>query len=165
MINNNTSPTPGMAFKVLTIIHLALMLGQVLFGVVVFFQTRSVRVNIEKIDDVYIYIVPFMAISCFIASNFMYKQQLGIAAGKPTLQEKMTGYQTALIVRYALLEGASLFGIVVYLLTGNLLFLLISGAIVIYFLLIRPTRDRVEADLNLTYEEKIDLDSRDTFGQ
>jgi len=90
-------------------------------------------------------------------SNFMFKKQLDLAVAKSSLNEKLGGYQTALIIRFALLEGPSLFGIVSYLLSGNLLFLAISGLIILYFITIRPTRDKVETDLNLDYQEKTEM--------
>jgi len=64
-----------------------------------------------------------------------------------------------MIVRLALLEGSSLFGIVVYQLTSNLLYLAISGIIILFFIIIRPTRDKIETDLNLDYRDKAELDS------
>lgn len=66
-------------------------------------------------------------------------------------------YQSATIVRLALLEGPSLFGIVGFLLTGNLIFLGISGALIACFIYQRPTRQKIEDDLNLSYEEKAEL--------
>lgn len=72
-------------------------------------------------------------------------------------------YQTALIIRFSLLNGASLFGIVCYMQTGNLLFIIISGLLALYFLSLRPTKDKIENDLNLSYEDKILFDSRDVL--
>jgi hypothetical protein len=43
-------------------------------------------------------------------------------------------------------------------LTGNLIFLGISGAIIAYFIYLRPTKQKTEDDLNLGYEEKAELD-------
>lgn len=67
-----------------------------------------------------------------------------------------------MIVRFALCEGPALFGIVVTGITHNLFYLLMSAIIVLYMLLIlRPTKDRVETDLNLNFEEKILFASKD----
>jgi hypothetical protein len=104
-----------------------------------------------------------VALSSFIASNFIFKQLLNNIAQKNTLREKLMAYQSALIVRYALLEGASLFGIVCYLLTGNLLFLLISGGLVLYFVTIRPTKSSIQNDLNLSYEDQTEFNRTDNL--
>jgi len=55
-----------------------------------------------------------------------------------------------------------LFGIVVYMRTSNFLYLIISGVLMLYFLTQRPTKDKIENDLNLSYEDKIQFDSADT---
>ena len=68
-------------------------------------------------------------------------------------------YQTALIIRCAFSEGASLLGIVAFLITGNLVYLLLTGLNIIYFIWIRPTKQKIEDELNLGYEEKADLES------
>jgi len=42
--------------------------------------------------------------------------------------------------------------------SGNLFFLFIMALIVVYFITLRPTKDKVVADLNLDYNEKAELD-------
>jgi len=146
--------------KTITIIHAALTLGQVMFGVVAFLQIGKSGINMNT-DDSFLFVAPLLAISCFIAGNLVFKQQLNNIAKKDTLKEKLMSYQAALITRYALLEGPSLFGIVCYMLTGNFLFLLISGLIVLYFITIRPTKTKIDNDLNLSYQDQIEFDRTD----
>jgi len=158
--------SPKTILKTLPIIHIALLLGQVLFCIVVFTtQKQTPKFNISTTADPFLFVVPVMAIASFATSNFLFRQQLTIAAGKPTVAQKIQSYQAASIVRFALLEGASLFGIVTYLLTGNLLFISISGLIILYFIFIRPTKDKIVSDLNLDYQEVAALDSDDTTVQ
>jgi hypothetical protein len=52
-----------------------------------------------------------------------------------------------------------MFSVVVYLQNENLFYLIISGLIILYFLWIRPTKDKIENDLDLSYEDKIELES------
>ena len=60
------------------------------------------------------------------------------------------------MVRYALLEGPSIFAIVVYLVTGDTVFILLAAFIVLYFLTIRPNKEKAVSDLDLdTNEEQI----------
>jgi hypothetical protein len=82
---------------------------------------------------------------------------VGNLKNKTTLLEKLTGYQAALIVRFALLEGPSLFAIVVFTLTNNWFFLLISVCIIVYFITLRPGTEKVADDLQLNYDEKLEL--------
>jgi hypothetical protein len=57
------------------------------------------------------------------------------------------------------LDGASLFAIVVSSVRGNLFYLLIAGAIILFMLVLRPTKDKIENDLNLSYDDKMQFES------
>lgn len=141
--------------RVFIIIHLALAAGQILFAVVVTLLSKRIIINVRDTHDPLLYAVPALAITCFILSNFIFKKILSSAV-KPdnTLKQKLTIYQTALIVRLALLEGPSLFGIVAFFITGSLFFIVISLLLVGYFIYIRPTKDNIEEALELSYAEK-----------
>ncbi|MDB5158274.1 MAG: hypothetical protein JWR50_2981 [Mucilaginibacter sp.] len=156
MNNTDAQKTTQPFIKTISIIHLALIIGQVLFAVVAFAKMDSTNINFDK-NDVFLFVAPIMAIGGFIASNIVFKQQLVRAKDKMVLKDKLVAYQSALITRFALLEGASLFNIVVFLKTGNLLYLIISGLIIFYFIIIRPTKDKVVEDLELSYQESIEL--------
>ncbi|SDT54711.1 hypothetical protein SAMN05216490_3982 [Mucilaginibacter mallensis] len=163
MNNQNLPQTPKTFLRTITIIHLALLVGQVIFSVLVFTITKSTFIDLTNTKDPFLFVAPILAVACFIASNFMYKLRLSEAINKPTLKGKLMGYQAALIIRCALLEGPSLFGIVTYMVTRNFLFLLISGLIILYFITIRPTKDKIANDLNLDYEDKMQFDSEDVL--
>nr|WP_294942857.1 hypothetical protein [uncultured Mucilaginibacter sp.] len=164
--NVNLPQTPATFLRTITIIHLALGAGQVLFGVVVLSLSNRIIINVRDTHDPMVYLVPLLAVTCFFLSNFMFKKVLSSAI-KPesTLRQKLMYYQTALIIRLALLEGPSLFGIVAFFLTGSLFFLLISGFLVCYFIYIRPTKDNIEETLELSYEEKEVFNRRDEYLQ
>ncbi|GAB3903095.1 hypothetical protein [Mucilaginibacter boryungensis] len=147
---------PRLFFKLLTIIYFALLAGQLLFGATAFAITQAKGFNLTTRDPL-VLVVPITTLGCFVAGSIVYKQLLNLAANKSTLNEKLMCYQSAFIARLALLEGPSLFGIVAYLLSGNLFFLAISGLIVLNFIAIKPTRDKVGTDLNLDYQEKAEI--------
>ncbi|MGZ3756913.1 MAG: hypothetical protein ACXVAY_04760 [Mucilaginibacter sp.] len=152
--SRNPNQTPQSYLKVISIIHLALFAGQTMFAIVAFFLVGKTQIDIKNNNDPLLFLVPILAIGGFIASNLMFKQQLNSSTNRDALKDKLMGYQTELIIRFALLEAPSLFGIGSYLLTGNFLFLIISGLLMLYFISIRPTRVKIENDLNLTYDEK-----------
>jgi len=155
--NQNQNLSPKAMFKNLSIIHGALIAGQVMFAIVASTIAKNKHFDLNLSADSLLMVAPILAVGCFIMSSFLFKQQLQIAANKSDLKSKITGYQTASIVRMAPLEGASLFNIVVFLLSGNYFTLIISILIVLYFLSFRPTKDRVTDSLNLSYEEQSEL--------
>jgi hypothetical protein len=156
--NNNISPQS--VVKTTTIIHLGLTAGQLLFGVVVFYITPQKGFSFDGIKDPMILIAFALAFGGFIGSTLMYRSRLASVTPEDTLAKKIGIYQTGFITRAALLEGPSLFCIVGYMLSGNLLLLAISGVIILYFISIRPTREKIIADLKLDYNEVAALDGQ-----
>ena len=75
---------------------------------------------------------------------------------------KLDAYRAALILRYALLEGPSMFAIVVYLVTGGIIFILLAALIVFYFVTIRPNKENVIKDLDLNPNEEQILNDPNT---
>ncbi|TWR31592.1 ATP synthase F0 subunit C [Mucilaginibacter pallidiroseus] len=139
--------------KTIQIIHLALLAGMVLYVAIVFFLKQSTAVKFDK-DDVFAFIVPVVAIMGAFASYFLFGKALPQAQRQPSAQGKLVIYQTALIMRYAFLEGPALFATTVYFLTGNFLFLAIAIAIIAYFTTLRPTKEKLTNDLSLNYDDQ-----------
>ncbi|HWZ03158.1 MAG TPA: hypothetical protein VNX40_06060 [Mucilaginibacter sp.] len=158
MYNQTSASTPIALIKTTIIIHLALLIGQVLFGAAVFFITPNAAINLKPGNDVFFYVLPFMIVMTIFLGSFLYKQQLANASEKTTIKEKLGVYQTAFIFRAAMSEGASMFGIVCMMITGNLFYLILVGVNALYFIWIRPTREKIEDTLNLDYNEKAAID-------
>jgi hypothetical protein len=144
--------TSGVYFRSLTVVFYGLIFGQVLFGLLSFLlmSTNKVVPEGENLKDVFIYIVPASALLGFILSNILFKNRLKLMDENSTLLMKLNCYRGALIVRYALLEGPSIFSIVVYMVTGYVVFLIISALIVIYFLTLMPGKEKAIEDLELS---------------
>jgi len=158
MYNDQDTIKPNPAFfQTISVIHLAMIIGQLAFGITAFYLTNSTLIDLKPDGDPFFYVVSLLIIFGVLGGSFIFKQQVAKLAGKQLLIEKTQGYQTALIIRFALAEGASLFGIVSYMDRGNLFYLILAGVNVLYFLWIRPTKSKAEDDLNLSYEDKIAL--------
>jgi len=161
MDQNNNRPTPEGFLKSISIIHLALLAGQVIFCIVAYAQSERIYFGIHNMDSVFMYIVPLVAVGGFMIGYLTFKKQLIDIRNKKSLGEKIIAYQTALIIRYALLEGPSLLAIVIYLQYGNLFFLGVAGLLMLYFLFLRPTMEKVENDLDLNFNERIEFLDKD----
>lgn len=152
--NTNTPQTPAAYLRIITMIHLALTVGQVMFVVIVLLLNKRLVINVRDTHDPFLYVVPAMAIACFFLSKFIFSKLLANAVKADTLKQKLVLYQAALIARLALLEGSSLFAIVVFFLTGQLFFLVIAVMLIAYFIFIRPTKANIEEALELSYLDK-----------
>lgn len=155
-MNNIQSKTPATIVRNITIIHMALIAGQAIFAFVMFTQSQQTAIKLDKQDE-FIFIIPVFALGSFFISNFLFKTLIAKAINVTDLNSKLANYQIAAIVRIVLLESASLFAIVTYNLTGNFLFLLIAILLMIYGVFIRPTIENIANDLQLNYEEKMQL--------
>jgi membrane protein insertase Oxa1/YidC/SpoIIIJ len=153
--------------KLNAILHLALMAGQVLLAAVFIALTGKTEIILNPDGDIFFILVPAVALIGIFASGFMFKKFLEQANAKATLQEKLNTYRPALIVRFALLEGPSLFGLVAYFLTGNLFYVFVSAFIIIYFFTLRPTKEKLENDLQLDYKlkEEFEKGTRNGFNE
>jgi len=158
---SNSTPiqqSPATAVKTMKIIHGGLLTGQVLFaGVAVATGTKAIYFNARDTQDVFFFVAPLLAFGGIIAGFFLFKQLTARLSEKNDLQSKVAGYQAAFITRSALLEGPSLFSIVVFMLSGNLFYLFISVLLMLILLQSRPTANRIAEDLQLDYDDKAEL--------
>ncbi len=143
-------------FQTQTIIHLALIAGQVLFGAVTLYLrlNASETAATPELRQLLMYIVPVAAAAGVFASFQVFKWLLKKAKEKSILPQKIAAYGSAMIVRYAVLEAPSLLGIVAFYLTGDYAFLTISGLIIAFFFIIRPSKEKLIQELKLISSEE-----------
>ncbi|MEL7268605.1 MAG: MFS transporter [Bacteroidota bacterium] len=130
-------------FAPIKTIHFALCTGAAL----VYFLLGEVYkldfLDLPEIDTttlIYL-IVPFSAL---FASNFMYKNILRKVDPKLPMESRIGTYQTAVIVRLAILEGAAF---AILFLKKELL--VIGLFLVIYMAFLRPSEDAMKRDFHL----------------
>lgn len=149
----DTKPqTPKESLASIKIVYYALVGGQVFFALVAYFLLNNYALELagKDLKDVFIYIVPLFVVGGFAVGNILFKSKLITARIKPSLSEKLLDYRSALLIRYALLEGPSFLAIMVYLLTGYILFLAMAALVIAMFFTITPSIDRAVNDLELT---------------
>jgi hypothetical protein len=143
----------------LKIIHIALTVGQLLFAAVVFYLVYSGQVAGDPSSSgMFMMIVPFFIIAGVGASIMIFNTRRNKIRQKTDLKEKLSDYRVTQILRYALLEGPTLFALVVAIITGDLGFLYIALGIVVLFASYAPSRGRVISDLQLNDQDLYKLD-------
>ncbi len=126
--------------KVTKMIHIDLCSGLVIAYIFIG-DVTSISFNMPALSQsniIYV-LIPIIA---YIFSNFMFKTQLKAADKTLKPEANMAVYQTASIVRWAILEGAAFL-----ILLLNKDFVLFGILIILYLALIHPTEDRVKTDL------------------
>lgn len=156
--DNTWLVSPKNFLKLMTIIHLALFMGQVIFAAVVVFLVNNGSFHSKAGNDSLFYLAPFIsALSIFIGS-FLFRKLMNRVKVIEILNKKFAFYLVASIARYAFAESVSLFCIVCYLLSANYIYLGILMVNVLYFIIIRPNKFKMLDDLKLTIEESADMD-------
>lgn len=130
--------------KTIQIIHFALCLGVIVFYAILgeFSMDQLTLENIDSESLVYL-AIPIVAIAL---SEFQYKQLLNQADPNLKLEENLGKYQTASIVRWAILEGAALLLLVLV-----PQFTILGVLLLLYLIYVRPTESRAKKDLNYLY--------------
>lgn len=152
MSNSNTHTTPKNIVKNLTIIHLGFVFALFAFGMVQFFTNDIASTSQVDQADNMVYVFPILGLAGFFMGNFIFKQLLAKAKHEPTLIQKLTGYQTASLIRWALLEGPALLNLVWFGLTGDSLYLMVGASLFICLLWLRPSKAKIAQELELKGE-------------
>ena len=140
--------------KTLQRLHLFLAIGVFIFLCITIYLVESGGFAVDDaLNDMFLYMVPILALVSVFASRLMYSKRVEVLKTLTTLEEKTEGYQAALIVRWALIEGPSLFAVIAFMLTGNYLFGLIALSLLLYLILQRPRLESVLADLALSHND------------
>jgi hypothetical protein len=143
-------------FKALSVLHFALITGVTLFIVIAYFLRGAIaHGNNEALANIFQYIVPVLAFICIAAGNVLYKKRVNDIKNKKNLAEKLNDYRAAFILRDALLEGAALFAIIAYMLCSELILLGVAILLVLIFVFIKPTKDKLIKDLELSSDETV----------
>jgi len=126
--------------KTLQIIHLALCAGLIAAYFIIG------EISVEKLKTIpsinssslLFAIIPFLAI---ILAHFLFKSQLKQVDPKLKLEDKLPFYQTASIIRWAILEGAAF---IILILKPD--FLIFGILLIIYLIFLRPTEEKITSD-------------------
>lgn len=127
-----------------SIIHLALLGGQLVFVAVAVLIERSIVPPSDLPADVLLVVNGIAVFSAILASRFVGRMLLRSAWSLHTGSERLAGGLRAFIVRWAILEAAGLLSIVSYLLTGEISFLGIFAIVFVAFLLGKPSEEEWE---------------------
>ena len=90
------------------------------------------------------YIYLFIPIAAFIVSNLLFKHFVSKIDDNLSVQQKLASYQSASIIRWAILEGAAFIILFIY-----PEFILFGLLLIVYLALLIPTETRIKRDLNL----------------
>jgi len=152
-------------FRIAKTIHMALLGGIIIFGLVVFLQIQDKELiyGYDQESAPFYIAVGLLGLWALFGGEFIFRSQLKKAKMEPALAQKMMQYQSANIIKYALIEGVALFSIVATLLTLSVWFLVITGFLVLVLLLHYPSIEKACRELDLNIEEQKHVKTPDAY--
>ncbi len=146
-------------FKANKIVHIAFVIGLVFFALISFLlQLKGFGTIGENVNKLAVYIIPIIALIGLISSTLLFKRKLNECSTKQNLNEKLTEYRSALILKFGIIEGTTFIILISYLLTGELIVLTVAGILIIVFITYIPTKGKLINDLDLSFTDKQILD-------
>lgn len=147
--------------KSLHILYFALLAGQLICLVVFYFLPPTEGKYLPS--DGLIVRIPILIAILGAAGVFLGYKRIVYARDKSSLQEKMETYRSALILRWALLEGAVLLAGILFFISRSYFLLGMATACLGAFILFVPGRNRLMSDLDLSSSEQAMLDDPNTI--
>jgi len=136
--------------------HLFLLAGLSIFTIWVIFQINSFNTSTTG-EGLYLILVPVVAIFGYFGSQMIFKKLTTNIQMNLRLEEKLKKYQSALHIKYALIEVPAFLGLFTYYNSGNALPLVISICLLAYLAVQRPNKENIIKSLPLTPEEKAQI--------
>ena len=133
----------------LSIICYALVAGLTIFTAYFHFFMMKDMVQAPDLTSVLAIVgLVFFAVGLSVAFLLIPKrmQLLKELSGKG---EKLKGHQQNTVIRFAAIEGPSLFSLIGYFLTANGLFLIGVGMGILFLIALRPTREKILAETGM----------------
>jgi len=131
-----------------------------MFAIIVFalnFLQAPAVLDQSVVRIFFIAVLAVAAISIFMALQ-LYKRRIteALTPGR-ILMDKLNIYRAALILYLALCEGAGLFAVIVYFLTGYKLLFIVIAVVLLAMLQKRPEKSKIFNELQLSSQEQMEL--------
>jgi len=149
------------AFKVLKVLHTALLMGMILFSVIalVLVQRNLVPAKGETLErSLQVVCILVSGVMLLGGFNIFKKKMMAARNDTGSGEQRMDLYRAACILWWAMIEGPGLLATVGYILTHNLAFLALAVFHITCLFVFSPRKANIVVLLNLTPAEVARLD-------
>lgn len=141
-------------FRSLKILHFAFQLAPLLFLATIHFVLLDSNSSNKELGETFRYLIPGLAIAAIFAGRFVANNRLQAIKSEADLDKKLEEYRSVSMIRWALIEGVTLFAVVAYFLTGLSTLALVALALSAYFFTLRPTPELLITELELDHQDR-----------
>ncbi len=156
-MSQTTSGSPKSTLKTMETLYYAFMSAPLLFSFVILIINEDYSFFNQNHMSTFYYFVPFAAVGIIYIGLTIFKNQVSNIKSDLSLSKKLSQYQSATIIKCAMLEGPALLCVVLALLSQQLVFIIIAWCILVFMYMMRPTKAHVINDLQLNSEERSQL--------
>ncbi|MBW8522370.1 hypothetical protein K0U91_07780 [Chryseobacterium chendengshani] len=149
----NQNIEPASFFKMMSLIYNALLAGMIIMGGIMYLMNPSKNLDFDLSNQLLAIMLVVMVTGVF-GSNLGYNFLKNKIDNNDSIGEKIAKVQGATIAKLAFIEAPALLGIILYMVESNLAFLMLSAIMILYFLVLKPSKDKILDDMNLTSEER-----------
>jgi len=147
-------------FRTLNILYIGLFGSQVIFGLAALYINLGNFIQpYESFAGILMLLVPVLFMGAIVGGHVLQRRMLAKVKAETSLMEKMTAYRSVFIMKMALTEGASLLGIIAFVLTGNYIFIGISGLAILYLFFLKPSIERASRELDLSSADRMKIEN------
>lgn len=141
---------------------MAITVSQLIFIAVVFVLVSEENNSIDiSLQNSILIAIPVIVLLFIITGRIIYQQQLKKLRSKNVVNEKLNGYKTLQIIQLALIEFCASGFFIAAFLCQNTVFVYGSIALVLYMISLRPSKNKLETELQLDYRELDTLSNPD----
>ncbi len=137
------------------IIFYALLAGQIIFLLIsLYLVSANVVQTIPDLSLILTFTILIFISPLLVVGPIIYRKLISrnFDSVKST-EQKLILYRQGMIIKLAMVEGASIFSIVSFLITGNFLFVIIAILLISLFFLHKPTLEKFASDFNIPLSE------------
>lgn len=148
---------PKNIIKTLTVLYYAFIAAPLLFSFTILATIKDYKVFDQTNFETFYYAIPFLAVGLIYIGLAIFKSQVSKIKAESSLSQKLSQFQSATIIKTALMEGPALLCVVASLLSQQLIFIIIAWCIIIFMYIVRPTKEHIINDLSLSPRERTQL--------
>lgn len=137
--------------------HLSFFAAMFFFAGLSYFLNQNHVLDFENIETTYLIALVLLSLFGIFGGQTVKRKNIEKASNSSSLRQKLGTYQTASLINYAFIEGPALFGIVLYLQTSEFIYLLVALILMMYFLTLRPTKEKISKSLQLNREHQMEF--------
>ncbi|MBS1745839.1 MAG: hypothetical protein JST21_06690 [Bacteroidetes bacterium] len=141
--------------KNLKILFVALGAVQIFLALIVFVLiSNGISLNGEDLVQGFNYLIPALCVAMVFLSLVIFRKKINTIDSIFSLKDKLEVYRGLYITRWAMIEGPVIFTLIAYLLTGAEKFLIIVVVMLLIYISLYPSLQKILKELPLSSDEQ-----------